>query len=255
MTSKTLRQRMQAGDVMAGTFMKTPAHEVVEVLHLAGLDFICIDAEHAPFDRHRLDVCLAVARALGFETLVRVPTGDAQSILNALDCGATGIVIPHVDSVEKAQQVAKWSRYGHGGRGYAGSSRWAGFATRKAQDILDQSETETIVIAQIEEPEGVDAADEIAAIPGIDGLFVGPADLAVCYGTTDQTSTVVRHAMKKTAAAAKAHNKCCMTFVPNIEAAKPLIELGMSMFFVASEHSFMMAGARQTMDDLKTIQS
>jgi len=111
--------------------------------------------------------------------------------------------------------VAKWSRFGHGGRGYAGSSRWAGFATRKAEDILAQSQSETVVIAQIEEPEGVDAADDIAAVPGVDGLFVGPADLAVCYGTTDQSSTVVRNAIKTVGSATQQKSIACATFVPN----------------------------------------
>ena len=71
------KQRMLSGKVLAGTFVKTPAIEVIEVLAHSGLDFLCLDAEHAPFDRARLDACLAVARALDLPTLVRVPSGSS----------------------------------------------------------------------------------------------------------------------------------------------------------------------------------
>uniref|UniRef100_UPI0028124C4D HpcH/HpaI aldolase family protein n=1 Tax=Jannaschia maritima TaxID=3032585 RepID=UPI0028124C4D len=188
----SFKQRMASGEILVGTFVKTPAHEMIEVLAQSRLDFLCLDAEHSPFDRARLDVCLALARALDVPCLVRVPTGTPVEILKALDSGATGIVVPHVDSAAKAAEIARAGRFGHGGRGYAGSTRWAGFATRPMGDVLQQSRDETVIIAQIEEPEGVEAAGAIAATDGIDGLFVGPADLAVCYGTTDMADPKVQ---------------------------------------------------------------
>ena len=240
---QSLKARMAAKETLAGTFVKTPAVEVVEVLAKSSLDFIALDAEHAPFDRGRLDNCLAIARALDFPTLVRVPSGEPSEILKAMDSGATGVIVPHVYSVEKARNIAKWSRFGHGGRGFAGSTRWAGFATRPMAEILKQSEDETVVIAQIEEPEGVDAVDEIAALAGSDGLFVGPADLSVCLGTTDPNSAPVRDAMRIVGQATQKHRKTFMTFAPTTETAGELRELGVTMFFIASEHSFMMHGA------------
>jgi 2-keto-3-deoxy-L-rhamnonate aldolase RhmA len=241
--TRFLKQRMLGGDILVGTFLKTPAYELIEVLAKSRLDFICLDAEHAPFDRARMDQCLAMARALGLPALVRVPVGTPSELLKVLDSGATGVVVPHVDSAEKAQAIARAGRFGHGGRGYAGSTRWAGFATRPMQDVLQQSSDETIVIAQIEEPEGVDAASDIAAIDGIDGLFVGPADLAVCYGKTDMSDPLVLDAMAKTGIAAKAKNKAFMTFAGSSAAGPKLKDLGVTMFFVASEHAFMLHGA------------
>ena len=167
---------MANGDIMTGTFVKTPSYELVEVLAKSQLDFIALDAEHVAFDRGRLDMCLAIARALEFPTLVRVPNSEPSQILNALDSGATGVIVPHIDSVEKARAVIKSCRFGHGGRGYAGSTRWAGFATRPMAEVLEQSKTETIVVLQIEEPEGVDAIEEIAALEGLDGIFVGRSE-------------------------------------------------------------------------------
>jgi 2-keto-3-deoxy-L-rhamnonate aldolase RhmA len=255
MSTEKLRTCMIRGDILAGTFMKTPAYELIEILAISGLDFVCLDAEHAPFDRGRLDACMAVARALKFPVLVRVPDGSQAEILKALDSGATGVVVPHIATPEKAANVAKWSRFGHGGRGYAGSHRWAGFATRNMSDVLAQSEEETIVIAQIEEPEGVDAVDAIAATKGIDGLFVGPADLAVCYGLTDMTAPKVRDAMRTVGIATKKHGKAYMTFAPNTDSREDLHALGITTFFVASEQAFMLAGAKQAAAGLRCINS
>jgi 2-keto-3-deoxy-L-rhamnonate aldolase RhmA len=117
--------------------------------------------------------CAPLARAADFPVLVRVPSGSAEQIGMALDAGAHGIVVPHVTDARPPPNGSRApSRFGPGGRGYAGSTRWAGFATRAMPDLLAAS-AETLVIAQIEDPEAVDAVEEIAATPGIDALFPG----------------------------------------------------------------------------------
>lgn len=249
------KSRMLSGDLLAGTFMKTPAHEMVEVLAKSGLDFIALDAEHSAFDRGRLDICLAMARALDFPALVRVPTGSQDEILKVLDSGALGVIVPHVTDVEKARDISRWARFGHGGRGYAGSTRWAGFATRPMAEVLQQSIDETVVIAQIEEPEGVAESAAIAAVDGIDGLFVGPADLSVCLGTTDPSSTPVRNAMRQVGEASAANNKAFMTFAPDTQSAAELKALGVNMFFIASEHGFMLTTARHVADGIHSLKN
>ncbi|MDJ0630603.1 MAG: aldolase/citrate lyase family protein [Rhodobacter sp.] len=247
------RQRMLAGEILAGTFLKTPAYEMVEVLALSGLDFVCLDAEHAPFDRGRLDACLALARALDFPALVRVGSGSAENILQALDSGAVGLVVPHVFSVERAEEIARAARFGHHGRGYAGSTRWAGYTARKMPDLLTQSRDETVVIAQIEEPEGVRSAADIAAVTGIDGLFVGPADLSVAYGKTDQGSEDLLTALRDVGTAAQAAGKAYMSFVPDVAKAKEWAAYGMTTFFLASEQSWVLAGARGAAQGVHSI--
>ena len=139
MTDESLRTRMLRGDMLAGTFLKTPNLQMIEILAMTGMDFVCLDAEHAPFDRSAIDPCMAIGRAMNFPILVRVPDGNPAEILKALDCGATGLVIPHVATPEKAANIAKWSRFGHGGRGYAGSSRWASYTTKTMPELLKQS--------------------------------------------------------------------------------------------------------------------
>jgi len=212
------------------------------VLAQSELDCLCLDAEHAPFDRGALDACIAIGRALDFPILVRPGDGSPREVLQALDYGAVGIIAPHIDSVNKARDLARSARFGLNGRGYAGSTRWADYATRGMEDLLDAS-AQTIVIAQIEEPAGVDAAEDIAGVDGIDGLFLGPADLSVGYGHRNQTSDDLTRAFESGGAACKAHGKHYMTFVANAAQAAERAKFGVSGFMVASEHSWLRAGA------------
>jgi 2-keto-3-deoxy-L-rhamnonate aldolase RhmA len=245
-----LRARILAGEPLAGTFVKTPAYDIVEVLAMSGLDFICIDGEHPPQDRRATDACLSIARALGMPALVRVPEGTPAQILTALDSGAVGVVVPHVFNVERATIAARAAHFGHMGRGFAGSTRWAGLGSRSMADVLAMDD-ETVVLVQIEEPEGVEAAAEIAAIEGVDGLFVGPADMAVCLGRTSADDPGVRDAMRHVASAARRHGKAAVTFVGTTASVSEIRELGMSVFLVGSDHGFMLASARQVAAEMR----
>lgn len=242
MRTGSLRARMAAGEVLCGTFVKIAEVTVIEVLAGSGLDFLCLDTEHAGWDRGRLDNCLAVARAHDLPCLVRVPSGTAENVLMALDAGAVGVVVPHVDSVEKARLIAQAAHFGRGGRGFAGSTRWAGFATRTMADVLAQ-DGQTIVIAQIEEPEGVEAAAEIAAVPGIDALFAGPADLTVGYGLSAMGQQALMTALERIGAAARGAGRAYATWVPDAATAKAWSRHGMTVFVVASDHVFLRNGA------------
>lgn len=244
MRTAGLRQRVLARETLAGTFVKTAEVTVVEVLATSGLDFIILDAEHCGWDRGRLDACLAVARALDFPALVRIPSAAEENVLQALDAGAVGIVVPHVDSVEKAQTLAKKAHFGRGGRGFAGSTRWAGFATRPMGDVLDQDD-QTIVMAQIEEPEGVEACEDIAAIDGIDALFAGPADLSVGYGHRSQDNPDLPVALERVGAACAANGKGYVSWVPDAAKAAQWRRFGITGYVVASEHTWMRQGAAE----------
>lgn len=240
MRTAAFRSRLARGDRVIGTFVKIPEISVIEILAHAGLDFICLDAEHGPFDRNRLDQSLAMARALDLPALVRVPNADA--ILQALDSGAVGVVVPHVTSAAMAAEIVRTAHFGVGGRGFAGSTRWAGFATRPMSEVLDR-DAETIVIAQIEDPEGVYAVEQIAAVPGIDGLFAGPADLTVGFGLRALGSPELASALTRIGAAARDHGRTFATWVPDLERAQEWAAYGINLFVVGSDHGFLRAGA------------
>ena len=247
----TFKADMAAGKRLVGTFQKTPRHEVVECLALAGLDFVCLDTEHSPFSRSELDACLAMARALDFPALVRVGADRPELILQALDSGAVGVVVPHIYSVEKAEGIAKAAHFGKGGRGFAGATRWAGLGRQSFPEILAQSAAETVVLAQIEEPEGVDLAGQIAAVDGIDGLFIGPADLSIAYGEPNLTSQALNDAFTAVGGACRDNGKALVTFVGNDAKAAEWDRHGINVFFVASDVTFMINAAK---DQFKKIQ-
>ena len=247
------RARMLAGDRMAGTFLKTPAYELIEILAESGLDFVCLDAEHSAFDRARMDACLAMARALDFPVLVRVPSAAPENILMALDSGAVGVVCPHIDHPKKARAAAKAARFGRGGRGFAGSTRWAGYTRHPMPEVLQRSRDETVVLVQIEEPRGVDMAEAIAAVDGVDGLFIGPADLSVGYGETALGSDALWSAFETVGRATKAAGKAFISFAGTPEAAAAYVKYGVTVFYIGSEHGFMAKTAGETAAAVKGL--
>jgi staphyloferrin B biosynthesis citrate synthase len=236
------KRRLADGEQLIGTWVKTPSPILVEVLSLTALDCLCLDAEHAPFDRLTLDSCLLAARAAGKPVLVRTPSAAPEHILNALDCGADGIVLPHIRSVEDARAAARASHYGPGGRGYAGSSRAAGYTTRTMAEHRARAR-DIAVIAQIEDPEAVEEIEAIAAVDGIDALFVGRADLSVAYGADNQDDPRVVAAVERICAAGVANGRPVGMFLARPGDAPQWREKGASLFLLGSDHGFLLAGA------------
>lgn len=245
------KARMLAGERMAGTFVKVPSHEAMEYFAASPLDFICLDGEHAAIDRNAMDACLAVARALDFPVMVRVASATPENMLQALDSGAVGLVCPHIDTVEKAQAIARAGHFGLGGRGFAGATRWAGLGRNAMKHVLAKSRAETVILAQIEEPAGVDAAAEIAAVDGIDGLFIGPADLSVSYGKTDLNSDELLEAFKAVGEATRAAGKAFVTFVPEASVAKRYDPFGVQVYLVGSDLVWLAESARTVAEAVK----
>jgi len=239
----SFRHRLLNHDLLIGTWVKTPSPIVCEVLGKTDLDALCLDAEHAPFGRTELDACIAAIRATNMTPLVRVPTADPHNILNALDCGATGIVVPHVRTVADAEAICQRSLYGPGGRGFAGTSRAAGFTGKAIADQLKESAEQTTIIAQIEDVEALNAIDDIAAVERLDCLFIGRIDLTVALGKTDPKDPVVVDAVATICAAGKKANTAVGMFLPDVEEARGWRDKGASLFMLASDQAFLLAGA------------
>jgi staphyloferrin B biosynthesis citrate synthase len=237
------KQRLVGGDALLGTFLKTPHAHLVEVLATTGLDCICLDAEHAPFDRRDLDACILAGRASGFPTLVRIAHASDDQILNALDCGADGVVIPHVKSAEQARALAKACHYGPGGRGYAGSSRSAGYGLTPMAAHQSNSAARTTVIAQIEDVEALAEIEAIAAVEDIDALFVGRIDLTVALGCSDPDDPKVLEAVDQIVTACVKAGRAVGMFLPRPADVAQWRKKGVTFFLLGSDHSFMRAGA------------
>ena len=245
------RQKLLSGECLIGTFVKTPSMMVAEVLASTDLDVVCFDAEHSPFDRRDIDSCLMAFRAEQKPALVRVASSSADQILNALDCGATGVVIPHVDSPEKALACATAARYGRVGRGYAGSTRSAGYGAANVAENISLNQLETTVIAQIEDLAALDHIEEISAQEGIDCLFIGMMDLTVALGAQAATDSVVIEAAEKICIAAQANNRKLGIFVPSIDSIEFWRDRGVTLFLMSSDHSFIKQGAKKLVEEAR----
>jgi 2-keto-3-deoxy-L-rhamnonate aldolase RhmA len=183
--------------------------------------------------------------------LVRVASSSADQILNALDCGATGVVIPHVDSPEKALACATAARYGRVGRGYAGSTRSAGYGAASVAENISLNQLETTVIAQIEDLAALDHIEEISAQEGIDCLFIGMMDLTVALGAQAATDSVVIEAAEKICIAAQANNRKLGIFVPSIDSIEFWRDRGVTLFLMSSDHSFIKQGAKKLVEEAR----
>jgi 2-keto-3-deoxy-L-rhamnonate aldolase RhmA len=247
----SFRERLHSGDLLAGTWVKTPHPHVVEVLSLTSLDVLVLDAEHAPFDRGSLDQCILAARAGGKTVLVRPASAAHDQILNALDCGADGVILPHIRTAEEAQHAAKACHYVSGGRGYAGSSRAAGYTT-KGMAVHRTAAKTVVVIAQIEDVEGVDNIDAIAAVAGIDALFIGRADLTIAYDAETPDDSVVVSAVERIVAAGKAAGRTTGMFLGRVGDVTEWREKGSSLFILGSDHEFLLQGAARLAEAVRT---
>ena len=245
---QNFRKRLLSGELLVGTFVKTPSMIVAEVLAQTRLDIICFDAEHAPFDRGTLDASLVACRAACQPSLARVPT--FQDILNALDCGATGVLVPHIYSATKAREIVDISRFGKmGHRAYAGSTRAAGYGARSIAENLALDRT-TTVIAQIEDPQALSCLESIMAIEGIDCFYIGMADLAVGLGAKDIKATEVIEAAESICSYAQSIGRRTGIFCSSPEDIPFWIERGVSLFILSSDHLFLKQGANQLADQL-----
>lgn len=235
------RQALIAREQLVGCFIKTPHPTVIEVLGATVLDFLVLDGEHSPFDKASINLCMLAAKAVGVTLLIRVPDDNPAFILNVLDCGAAGVVVPHVVSVEQAERLARSMRYIPGGRGIAGTTRAGGYGAKPLPDHRAAADTEVSLICQIEDREGVDNSEAIAAVDGVDALFVGRADLTVSYGLTDFSDVGIA---QKCGDVLGAQGAATGLFIAPDEDMKPWRDKGASFFLSGSDHSFLFAGAK-----------
>jgi staphyloferrin B biosynthesis citrate synthase len=245
------RQRLLAREHLVGTFIKTPTIHATEILGAVGFDFVVIDEEHAPFDRMAVDTVLLAARAAGIAALVRIQS--PASILSVLDCGATGVLVPHVATPEQARETAASCRYRGGHRGYSGSPRHAAYGASGMWKTVDAADAATTVIAQIEDPEALDNIDAIAAVEGIDALFIGRGDLAVALGAKSSDAPEVRSAVERIGRAARSAGKPVSVFVGGQEEAVWLKSQGATAFVVSSDQGFIRKAGAQALGEIRSL--
>lgn len=241
-TNAEFKARLTAREPLLGAFFKTPHPILIEILGTTGLDFLVVDAEHAPIDRGAVDTLMIASRAVRLPLIFRVPARGADWIGFVLDMGAAGIMVPHVNSVAEAEALVAECRYRPGKRGFAGTTRAAEYAGRTLKEQLASPQNEVSLICQIEEPAGVAAAADMAAVDGVDALFVGRADLAVSSGRDDFFGPEV---VADTQAVLGVDGAATGLYCAPTEDMTPFRAAGGSLFVVGSEHTLMTTAAKE----------
>jgi 2-keto-3-deoxy-L-rhamnonate aldolase RhmA len=236
----SLRERLQSRVPVFGIFVKTPAYQGVEVLGGSDLDFVILDAEHAPFGVATLDQCLLAAKATNLPALVRVAGPAPWTIGEALDMGASGVMVPHVETAAAAAEIVAQARYHGGSRGFSNSPRAGDYGRASMADHVRTSDDRSVVVAMVESRLGIDNAATIAAVPGIDAVFIGAMDLAISLGYTSRTIDEVDRLVA--AAASAIRHASLGLLVTNRDEANSARLLGASFIVVGTDQGLLRAG-------------
>lgn len=153
----------------------------------AGFDFLLVDEEHGDIDDSRLSTLMVLGNQIGLPTVVRAPQLARTDVSRALDHGASGVMVPMMETPEQAHQLADWAKYPPlGRRSYSGGAHTAYGPSGNHASNMARANAGTLAIAQIETVAGVERVEEILAVPGIDAAVIGPCDLAISMGRPDE---------------------------------------------------------------------
>ena len=237
------RQKCIGKANLVGSFAAIPHPVAVEVMAQAGLDFLCIDWEHAQISRDMIETMVRAADVHRVPAMVRVPGHAPEAIQAALDSGAQGVLVPRVSTAAQAAMAVKASRYPPLGERGVGPGRAAGYGYR-IPEYLAGANDRTVVAVQVETSEGLANIDAIAAVDGVDVIFVGPGDLSVSIDATGPTGADKLNAAIRTIIGATiAHGKTAGIFCASPQTVSRWAAIGASFFVLASDTMFLGAGA------------
>jgi 4-hydroxy-2-oxoheptanedioate aldolase len=182
MRANHVRRRLKAGEPSIGTWLSLPSPEAAEFVSRLGFDWLTVDAEHNPIDIRTLAQMFAAMAASGAAPMVRIPWNSGENFKRVLDAGAWGVVVPMVKTREEAERAVEAARYyPEGDRSVGGGRAPISFDTT-GEHYLRNANNEILVVLQIEHIRGVENADAILSVPGVDACFIGPNDLAASMG-------------------------------------------------------------------------
>lgn len=250
---QTLRQRALGGEMIAGAMVFeffTPG--IAQVLKLAGCEYAIYDMEHAGFSIENLKTQCAHCRGTGLAPMVRVPRGEYHFLARALDVGAHGVMVPMVDTAEQARAIAEATHYPPKGRrgaafGFAHDDYEPGDPAAK----MKAADARNLIIAQIETERGLAEVEEIAAVEGIDCLWLGHFDLTNFMGIPGQfDNPAYLAAVKRIVAAGRKHKKALGFMAADTQWARQYKKLGFNMIATGTDHGILMAGVRNILNSI-----
>lgn len=182
MRGNHVRRRLAAGEASIGTWLSLPSPEAAEYVSRLGFDWLVVDTEHYAIDIRTLAHMFTAMAASPTAPMVRIPWNDPMWFKRVLDAGAWGVVVPMVNSREEAGRAVEATRYHPLGNRSVGGGRHAMSFNTTPSEYYQHANDEILLVAQIEHIDGVENADEILSVPGIDACFIGPNDLAASMG-------------------------------------------------------------------------
>lgn len=251
--SKVLRKLRNGERALAVGVTLCPSPKVAEIAGLVGFDCAWVDMEHRELDYKDVFHISAASRGADIDTMVRIRKEGPESYFRPLECGAEGIMVPHVSSPAEARECAEQARFhpiGHRGMDPAGPD--CDYGLIGLAEYIQHANRETFIAVEIEDQEAVQSVDEIAAVPGVDILFLGLLDLSQAYGIPGEMADGrVQRAIEKVAEAAARSGKWWGLPVGTPAAAKDLAAMGASFFVCGSDRRFIVDGFRKTLDEYR----
>jgi 4-hydroxy-2-oxoheptanedioate aldolase len=244
-TAASLRSRIQAGETLFGVWGGLGSPLAAELLGEAGFDWIVVDLEHGAATESDLLAHLTAIEGTGAAALVRPQSGERLRMGRALVLGAEGLVVPRLDTADQAREAVTFLRYPPDGqRGVALLTRGARLGTVAHADVASLNR-DIVGIVQIETPSALHEADAIAAIDGVDVLFVGPADLSHSLGIPGQFGNATYlAALESVVAACRAHRKAAGILLYDPASFGPHLEMGFTFVGLGADLSFVVGGGR-----------
>lgn len=232
--SKVL-SKLQAGDVV-GCFLVHLDPRVTDIAGLSGFDCVWVDREHSGQDWSTLQMHIWAAKSHDMDVMVRIPRGSYSDYIKPLEMDATGIMVPHIMSLEDARKVVRMTRFHPvGRRPVDGGQADGGYATTPYKEYLQEANKERFIMLQIEDPEPLDDLDAIAALDGIDVLFFGPGDFSHGIGAPGEWDhPKLIEARKRVAEAAVKHGKFAGT-PGTLENFDELVEMGYRFIVIGAD--------------------
>ncbi|HEY7599029.1 MAG TPA: aldolase/citrate lyase family protein [Candidatus Limnocylindrales bacterium] len=241
----SLRARVLAREPLLGTFLNMGSPIAAELYGDAGLDFAVVDMEHGATTEATLVAMLHALGATGCTPVVRVEEGTRLRVGRALDLGARALMVPRVDTLEHAREIVRFVRYPPSGtRGIALPTRFARYGRLTHAEVAAAHADVTLVI-QVESRSALEAVEEIAALDGVDVLFVGPTDLSHALGVPgDIRSDEYRAAVERVGRAAREAGKAAGVLLWTIDDLPPYRDAGFTFLAVGSDGSTIASAAR-----------
>ena len=253
MKSNPVKAALKAGEPQVGTWLSFSSLETSRLMARIGFPWLTVDLEHSPIGISTAAAAFAVISDAGCVALARVPANNHRDIKRVLDCGAMGVVVPMVDTVEQAKAAIAAAKYPPAGNRSVGGSLHAMSFDAEAGEYYRRANDEILVVLQTESPQGVENAEAIYSLPGVDAIFIGPNDLRAQMRGPDgkDPSPEAHEAMiQEVLRVGKKVGTPVGLHVQTVDDVRRRIEQGFQFIAIGSELRFMVSRAQEIVKSL-----